>query len=245
MTRRTRAAPLVGTAGWTLPRAVQERFEGEGTHLARYGRVLPVAEINSSFHRPHRPSTYAKWASTVPAGFRFSIKLPKTITHQQKLVNSAGALDVFLAEAAGLGETLGCLLVQLPPSLAFDAAVAESFLALMRARTRSPVALEPRHQSWFGGEATALLVERQVARVAADPARVPAAALPGGWDGLAYWRLHGSPRTYYSSYDDTYLSTLADTLRASAIVRPTWCIFDNTASGAAAADALRLVRTLC
>lgn len=238
----TRAAPLLGTAGWSLPRAVQEEFPGEGTHLVRYARVLPVAEINSSFHRPHRASTYAKWAAAVPEDFRFSVKIPKAITHQQKLVGTAPSLDVFLSECAGLGGKLGCLLVQLPPSLAFDAAVAGAFFRLMRERTALPIALEPRHGSWFGDEPAALLVEHRVARVAADPARVPAAALPGGWQGLAYWRLHGSPRTYYSSYDTDYLTALAGSLRASAAERPTWCIFDNTASGAAAANALELLR---
>ena len=236
------AVPLVGTAGWSLPRAVQEHFPGEGTHLVRYARVLPVAEINSSFHRPHRASTYAKWATTVPGDFRFSVKIPKAITHQLKLVDTAPLLDVFLGECAGLGGKLGCLLVQLPPSLAFDAAVSGAFFRLMRERTALPIALEPRHGSWFADEPGALLVEHRVARVAADPARVPAAALPGGWDGLAYWRLHGSPRTYYSSYDADYLTALAGSLRASAALRPTWCIFDNTASGAAAANALELVR---
>lgn len=238
------AAPLVGTAGWSLPRAVQEEFAGEGTHLVRYARVLPVAEINSSFHRPHRASTYAKWAAAVPDSFRFSVKVPKTITHQRKLVDTAALLDIFLAECTGLGAKVGCLLVQLPPSLAFDAAVADAFCGLMRERTPLPVAVEPRHESWFGDEPAALLVEHRVARVAADPARVPAAGERGGWDGLAYWRLHGSPRTYFSSYDADYLALLAESLRASAALRPTWCIFDNTASGAAAADALQLVRML-
>lgn len=238
------AGPLVGTAGWSIPRAVQQEFEGAGTHLVRYARVFHAAEINSSFHRPHRPSTYAKWAASVPEDFRFSVKLPKSITHVQKLRSVEAQLDTFLAECSGLGEKLGCHLVQLPPSLAFDAVVAHAFFALMRSRVALPVALEPRHGSWFTSEAAALLVDHRIARVAADPARVPEAALPGGWDGLAYWRLHGSPRTYYSSYGSEYLAALAGSLRTSAAARPTWCIFDNTASGAAAGNALDLVRLL-
>lgn len=236
--------PLVGTAGWSLPRAVQEEFGGGGTHLVRYARVFHAAEINSSFHRPHRTSTWAKWAASVPDDFRFSVKLPKSITHGQKLVGVEALLDAFLAECAGLGGKLGCHLVQLPPSFAFDAVVAHGFFALMRSRVALPIALEPRHASWFTDEASALLVAHRIARVAADPARVPDAALPGGWDGLAYWRLHGSPRTYYSAYDSQSLTALAGSLRTSAAARPTWCIFDNTASGAAAGNALDLVRLL-
>ncbi|MDB5818734.1 MAG: hypothetical protein JWQ11_2374, partial [Rhizobacter sp.] len=72
----------VGTAGWSLTAAVADRFAGQGQHLARYARVLRCAEINSSFHRSHRFETYRKWASMVPDEFRFSVKLPRTITHE-------------------------------------------------------------------------------------------------------------------------------------------------------------------
>jgi len=234
---------LVGCAGWTLPRDVQTAFPAEGSHLARYAARFPVAEINSSFHRPHRPSTYARWAAETPDGFRFAAKLPKTITHQLRLAAADEALDAFLAEAAGLGEKLAVLLVQLPPSFAFDAAVAAPFFAGLAARTEASVVCEPRHPSWFEAEAAALLAELRVARVAADPARVPAAAHPGGWRGIAYHRLHGSPRMYYSSYPPQTISSLAGQLREDP-AREAWCIFDNTASGAAAGNALELVDLL-
>ena len=236
---------LVGCAGWSLPRDVQAAFPGEGSHLARYAARFPVVEINSSFHRPHRPGTYARWAAETPPGFRFAAKLPKTITHQLRLAAAGEALDTFLAEAAGLGEKLAVLLVQLPPSFAFDAAVATLFFAGLGARTEVSVVCEPRHPSWFEDEADALLAGFRVARVAADPARVPAAAHPGGWRGIAYHRLHGSPRMYYSSYPAEYLQDLARRLLDDAAAgREAWCIFDNTASGAAAANALELLAAL-
>jgi uncharacterized protein YecE (DUF72 family) len=236
---------LVGTAGWSIPREQQARFPEGGSHLERYAGVFAAAEINSSFHRPHRPSTYVRWAETVPAGFRLCAKLPKAVTHTQKLMDVEPLLDVFLAEAAGLGEKLACLLVQLPPSLAFDAPAADAFFRALRDRFPRSVACEPRHPTWFGGEAAALLAEHRVARIAADPARVPEAAVPGGWSGLRYWRLHGSPRMYYSSYPPESLAALAADLRASAASgAETWCIFDNTASGAAAGDALDVLARL-
>jgi uncharacterized protein YecE (DUF72 family) len=181
----------------------------------------------------------------VPDGFHFSIKLPKTITHGQRLRDADALLDGFLAEAGGLGDRLGCLLVQLPPSLEFDAAVADPFFSALRVRSSLAVSCEPRHPTWFGDEAADLLARFQVARVAADPARVPAAAEPGGWPDLVYYRLHGSPRIYYSAYESEYLDTLAARLRVEAAAgRQVWCIFDNTASGAAAADALGLAARL-
>ena len=234
----------LGTAGWTIARADAAAFPGAGSHLARYARVFHAAEINSSFHRPHRPATYVRWAANVPPGFAFAVKLPKAITHGARLAGADAALAAFLAEAGGLGDALGVLLVQLPPSFAFDPAVAGTFFAALRALTAVPVACEPRHASWFNPAADALLAAHRVARVAADPARVPGAAEPGGWDGLAYWRLHGSPVTYRTSYRDGRLAPLAAVLAASAAARPTWCIFDNTASQAAAGDALALAALL-
>lgn len=231
--------PRVGTAGWSLPKDAQPRFPEEGTHLERYAARLPAVEINSSFYRPHRPATYARWGESVPADFRFAVKVPRAITHERRLVDAGDALDAFLGEAGALGERLGCLLVQLPPSLAFDADTVEGFLAALRARHDGAVALEPRHRSWFAEAPERLLVRHRVARVAADPARVPAAAEPAGWDGLAYYRLHGSPKVYYSAYDDAYVDALVARLEAHARAgTPTWCIFDNTALGEATRQAL-------
>jgi uncharacterized protein YecE (DUF72 family) len=235
----------VGTAGWSLPRVVQEHFHGEGPHLARYARVFPATEINSSFHRPHKPAVYARWAATTPPAFRFAAKIPKTITHTAKLVDAEPLIDGFLAEASALGDRLECLLVQLAPSLQFDPVIADAFFAALRDRWRGDLVLEPRHATWFTGNAGAMLVSHRVARVAADPIRAPGADLPGGWDGVAYYRLHGSPRTYYSSYEPAYLAALAQRLLAAQREGArVWCIFDNTASGAAAANALDLLQLL-
>ena len=231
----------IGTAGWSLPRLVQDVVSAGGTHLQRYAREFTAVEINSSFYHLPRPATYERWAASVPAGFRFAVKVPKAITHEQRLVATDTLLDVFLSEAAGLGDTLGCLLVQLPPSLAYDAATAKSFFADVRARHGGAVALEPRHASWFTADVDKRLRGYGVARVAADPAPVPAAAEPAGWPELVYVRLHGSPRMYYSAYGEPYLDRLADRLRQAATqASEVWCIFDNTGLGAATPNALGL-----
>ena len=74
-----RAPAFVGTAGWTIPKTSAEGFPGAGTHLQRFARALPAAEINSSFYRPHRPSTYTKWAASVPAEFPPSLALAPAV----------------------------------------------------------------------------------------------------------------------------------------------------------------------
>lgn len=230
----------IGTAGWTIPRDVASEFPAEGTSLERYASRFPAAEINSSFHRPHRLSTWERWRDSVPADFRFSVKLPKAITHQRKLVDVQDPLAEFVPQAEALGEKLAVLLVQLPPSLAFDPDVAAAFFATLRSPTAAQVACEPRHPTWFEADADDLLDTHQVARVAADPSINDAAASPGGWDGLAYWRLHGSPNMYRSSYLDR-IDDYAERITA-ARSQESWCIFDNTASSAAAGDALALMR---
>ncbi|QAY78286.1 DUF72 domain-containing protein [Sphingosinicella sp. BN140058] len=234
---------IIGTAGWSLPRSVAERFPPEGSSLERYAARFRGAEINSSFHRPHRASTWARWAESVPTDFRFAAKLPKTISHQQKLVGCEHLVARFLEESAGLGDKLAILLLQLPPKLAFDAAPAEDFLAMLGSYTMARIVCEPRHPSWFEDEAGSLLVRLGVPRAAADPAIVPAAAVPGGWPGLAYWRLHGSPVMYRSAYGTERITDYAARIRNVAAAER-WCMFDNTASSAATGDALDLAARL-
>ncbi|MBW3616940.1 MAG: DUF72 domain-containing protein [Proteobacteria bacterium] len=228
----------IGTAGWSIPRRVADAFPAEGTGLERYAARFQAAEINSTFYRSHRPGTFQRWAASTPDAFRFAAKLPKAITHQRRLVEAEELVAAFLAELGPLGGKLGPILVQLPPKLAFEAQAAETFFRGFRARHEGPVVCEPRHPTWFEPAADALLREMQVARAAADPAVVPEAARPGGWPGLAYHRLHGAPRLYFSDYEPRALDALAAQLGESPV--ETWCIFDNTASGAAGANALEL-----
>jgi uncharacterized protein YecE (DUF72 family) len=218
---------------------VAEHFPNEGVGLARYAARFDMVEINSSFYRSHRPSTYERWAAITPASFRFAVKLPRTITHHARLIDATPLAKAFRDEVRALGDKLGPLLVQLPPSLAFDSATAQRFFGDLRDVWLETIVCEPRHATWFSDEAEHLLQAFEVGRVAADPARHPSAGVPGGWNGVAYWRLHGSPHIYYSAYDDATLRPLADGLR-STVARETWCVFDNTASGAAAPNALAL-----
>jgi uncharacterized protein YecE (DUF72 family) len=230
----------IGCAGWSIRSEHREHFAAEGTHLARYASTFNGVEINSSFYRPHRPATYQRWADSTPDGFRFAVKMPRSITHEAQLRDVDSLLDRFLNEAKALGDKLGPLLVQLPPKLAFDAPTVEPFVASLRERFDGAIVCEPRHASWFTNDAEQLLAKFHVGRVAADPACVPEAATPGGWSESVYYRWHGSPKVYYSSYDQSRLETLAAALRShSATGRDAWCIFDNTALGGATLNALR------
>lgn len=233
--------PFIGTAGWSIHSRYAADVPGEGSHLERYARILGCAEINSSFYKPHRPETYERWAAAVPEDFRFSVKLPRAITHEARLVDIAEPLDRFLAESGALGAKRAVLLVQLPPTLAFDPDVAIHFFGLLRDKASDAVALEPRHASWFDANAEALLRDFRIARVAADPPRHEGGDRPGGWTGLAYYRLHGAPRVYYSDYAPERLEGISAEIARSGADQ-TWCIFDNTAASHALGNALALSR---
>jgi uncharacterized protein YecE (DUF72 family) len=236
---------VIGTAGWSIARRDAAAFATEGSALERYARVFGGVEVNSSFHRPHRASTWARWAASVPADFRFAVKMPKTITHQAKLVGADALVVQFLQEIAPLGAKLAVLLVQLPPRLGFDAAVAARFFTHLRETTDAGIVCEPRNAGWFDAAADAMLRELRVARVAADPALAAAAAVPGGWQGTAYWRLHGSPAMYRSPYDDHAIDAYARQVRAAIDAGlDGWCMFDNTAASAATGNALSLMAKL-
>jgi uncharacterized protein YecE (DUF72 family) len=226
-----------------VPGRYSAQVSAGGSHLERYARCLNAVEINSSFYRPHQHKTYRRWAQSTPHDFRFAVKTPKSITHDARLADCGDQLDRFAGEVAGLGDKLGALLVQLPPTLIFKEKTADIFFRELSSRLDAPVAFEPRHASWFAPQVDNWLAERKIARVGADPAPVPGARIPGGWEGFVYYRWHGAPRIYFSDYDATALASIRERIaeeRARNI--PVWCIFDNTGAGAAFGNALTLMK---
>lgn len=240
----------IGCAGWGLRSEHKSRFPDAGSHLQRYAAVFNAVEVNSCFYRSHRKATWARWAESTPPSFQFSYKLPRSITHQARLKNVHDPLCRFLDEVAQLGKRQGILLIQLPPSFSFEPHVVGEFFTMLRRVDGSrgvqrEVACEPRHASWFTGEAIRLLSEFETAGVAAHPPKPEQRFAPFGFAGCAYFRLHGAPHIYHSAYSEADLRDLAIrislTLAAGA---KTWCVFDNTAEGHAVDNALRLLQTL-
>jgi uncharacterized protein YecE (DUF72 family) len=234
----------IGCAGWNIPKAFASEFASGGTHLERYSRQFFCTEINSCFYRAHGCKSWQRWAESVPENFQFSVKAPRAITHEGLLQPDRAKLKDFLQQIDLLRKKLGPILFQLPPSFEFDARRTTAFFTLLREMHNEDVVLEPRHKSWFHRGAEDLLTEFRVGRVAADPGMIPEAKDPRGWNGLVYFRLHGSPRKYYSAYDSDFLRSLATRMAHLSRVSHVWCIFDNTASGAALGNALELHRLI-
>ncbi|TDK31733.1 DUF72 domain-containing protein [Rhizobium deserti] len=225
---------FIGTAAWSIPKAVADRFPEQGSGLSRYSAVFKGVEINSTFYRRHRTTTFQRWADSVPDDFRFAVKMPKEITHDRRLKSIEEPFEAFLSDITPLENKLGPLLCQLPPTLAFQGDDAAGALAAMRACHAGPIVMEARHESWSSDDALALLEEFLIDRVLADPSRV--------WNAQdfrqppRYIRLHGSPKVYYSSYNAADIASYLQLLAPDG-----WCIFDNTASGAAAENALTML----
>jgi uncharacterized protein YecE (DUF72 family) len=231
----------IGCAGWSIPKRTALQFPAGSNHLNRYSQLFNCCEINSTFYRPHKVATWQRWAASVPEDFRFAVKIPRAITHEARLVCSPEIWLKFLNQIGNLGDKLGPILVQLPPSLSFERKKVITFFSFLRQHHVGDIVCEPRHSSWFTQQANRTLQDFKIARVAADPACLPTASTPGGALTIAYFRLHGSPRKYYSSYTKDFLDRISTQVKELARRGNVWCVFDNTASGAATLNAIGLM----
>lgn len=228
----------VGTSGWQYShwRGV---FYPEGLKqaesLAFYGRRFDTLEINTTFYRDVKPSTYEKWANMVSNDFLFSVKMSRYITHIKRLAVEEASVRRFTENALTLAGRLGAILIQLPPGLAFDGALMEDFFGLLRGGLR--YAVEARNKTFVDDRFFSILEEHKIAWCIADSAgRFPyheALTAP-----FVYIRLHGSEKLYASSYTDGELARWAD--RIQAWNRPAFVYFDNDYYGHAVKNALTL-----
>ncbi|ACM39397.1 conserved hypothetical protein (plasmid) [Allorhizobium ampelinum S4] len=209
--------PIIATAAWSIPKKVADRFAQGGSSLTRYASVFDGVEVNSTFYRRHKTSTFATWEHSVPDAFRFAVKIPKEITHTSAMRDIAEPFDTFLEDIAPLGEKRGPLLCQLPPSLTFDVEVLQTAFKTMRDADDGPIVIEVRHKSWASAEALDLLKTYRIDRVLADPA--PVWPVEDFDTPPKYVRLHGKPKIYYSSYTDKEIRSFSKLLAAPQLVR--------------------------
>lgn len=233
----------VGTSGWQY-RDWKGTFYPDGLpakdELAYYASVFDTVEVNSTFYHMPRVTTGEKWYRETPAGFRFTLKLNRFLTHTKRLAvddESRRYLADFAATAAALGEKLGVVLVQLPPSLRYDLDRLRTFFDAARSH-RLPLALECRHASWFTPETYALLDDYDVLWVINDsPDRWPSDrhTTKAGM----YIRFHGNTELYKSSYSDAELAEWAAYIKNIRSER-SWVYFNNDYEGVGARNAMTL-----
>jgi len=179
--------------------------------LAAYAERLPAVEINNTFYRLPTPKRIAAWAAEVPEGFRFVLKASRKITHFKKLEGTDDETGFLVSTAGGLGERLGAVLFQLPPSLAADPERLAAFLELLPAGF--PAAFELRHPGWHEGEpgrwTAELLRARDMALVASETDDAP---VDDPLPDTASW---GYLRLRRTDYTDAELAAWAERLRAT------------------------------
>ena len=235
----------IGLSGWTYASWRTGFYQGvpRKTWLPFYATRFPAVEVNASFYHRVAPQVLLNWCEKTPAGFGFAMKANRELTHQHRLHLTAELLEQERAHIMPLGERLLAVLWQLPPGLQRNLQRLRDFLALLDGWQTTRHAIEFRHPSWFDDEVASLLGEHRIAVTQSDASRWPM------WEAvttdLVYIRLHGNPETYHSAYDDRALDSWADRItRWRAEGRSVQVYFDNTDSGHAPEDALRLMTRL-
>jgi len=239
-------AVMVGTSGWQYkdwrgvlyPEGVPQR-----RWLEHYAGQFPTVENNGAFYRLPRPETFVDWRARTPAGFVMAVKASRYLTHVRRLREPAEPVGRLLTALAGLGDRLGPVLLQLPPTLRADAGALDDCLAEFARQAPSAglgpvrVAVEPRHDSWWTDDIRVLLTRHQAALCWADRLGRPLTPLwrTADW---GYLRFHEGAAQPWPRYGQQALRTWAGRITS------TWpsgadmfAYFNNDQHGAAVRDA--------
>ncbi len=217
---------LVGTSGfdykdWRGP--FYPRFLKSGDRLAFYAEHFDTVEVNVTFYRMPKPEAFRGWRDAVPDDFRFAVKASRYLTHIRRLVDPQQPVEFLMERATELGDKLGPVLLQLPPSLEIELDRLDETLRAFRGAV--PVAVEPRHKSWFVPELCALLRQHDAALVMADR-RGPITPLwtTASW---TYLRLHQGRATPRPCYGPRALRSWVDRLAGLPGAERGYVFFNN------------------
>ena len=230
----------IGCSGWVY-RHWKGIFYPEGLPQKRwfeyYSSEFDTVEINASFYRLPLATTFEGWRDKAPSGFRYAVKVNRFITHMKKLLDCEEAADRFIALARPLGDKLGPLLYQLPPSLHKNLDRLDAFLGRLPNDIEQVV--EFRHKSWYAEDVLALLDRHGVGFVAHDLKGLVSPRWASG--RTAYVRFHGASGRYHGRYSNESLLGWTDwLLEQSREGRSCWCYFNNDIHGHAIDDARTL-----
>ncbi len=234
----------VGTSGWNYDCFVGILYP-PGTpkrrYLETYASRMNTVELNASFYRSFKETTWEGWYRRTPEGFLWSVKASRYLTHVKRLEVTAEELERFWRPASLLREKMAVALFQLPPNLPYDRDLLLSFMAA-QPKERKRIALEARHPSWHTDEVWRLLQENGIGWVVSHfPGRYPMSAVVTA--DFGYVRLHGTTGAYAGEYGTGKLKEWIDLIRQWD-VGTTYVYFDNTADGSAARDALAMIELL-
>lgn len=235
---------VVGTSGWHYD-DWRPRFYplglGRSRWLEYYSRRFAAVEVNNAFYRLPERRTFESWRASVPADFLVAVKASRYLTHVRRLQQPEEPVARLMDRARGLGEHLGPILLQLPPTLRADPGRLDTTLACFGDSVR--VAVEPRHASWFVDDVRAVLEKRGAALCLADggPVEMP----PWRTTNWAYVRFHGGTGRPRSCYKRRELASWVERLTSLwSAADDVYCFFNNDTGGCALRDA-RWFADLC
>lgn len=229
---------FVGTSGW-MYRNWREGWYGKvpmRRWLAFCAERFSSVEIDGTFYGSKPASVYAKWANETPPGFVFAVRGHRFVTHRKRLKDVRASVVRLCEEAQGLGDKLGPILWQTPPSMQCDLDRLKSFVDDLAACPAARHALEFRHSSWFIPEVRKVLQDAGHAITVSDGEGIPL------WKDVSadftFVRLHGRPHRYYSNYEEPQLQAWTEWIKSQS-VNAAYVYFDNDAANFAPHNAVR------
>lgn len=231
----------IGTSGWQYtdwrdvlyPRGLPRR-----QWLERYTEWFSTVESNNAFYRLPSYEQFARWCERMPVGFQMAVKGSRFLTHVKRMRDPKEPVERLMGAVAGLGERLGPILLQLPPTQQADLDRLDRCLRCFPAHVR--VAVEPRHASWWVPETREMLTERGAALCWSDRLGRPQTPLwrTAGW---GYVRFHQGRAKPLPSYGDAALRSWLGRIEAAwDPAQDVYAYFNNDPGGAAVRNAVRL-----
>ncbi len=239
---------LIGTSGYNYkdwrgifyPKGVAQK-----NWMTFYAERYDTVEINATFYRPFPVHVYESWHERTPDSFRFTLKGPRLITHEKKLLDVADELKAFVDSTRGLKDKLDVMLWQFSPGTKADSDnMKERFVEFLdRLPKDVRQAVEFRHASWFTDEIYDRLNHHHVGFVINDSSRWPAREVVTG--DFMYARFHGPGKLYASSYSAEQLQAWADKITPRLKHQDVYAYFNNDYGGRALrnADTLKALLT--
>ncbi|RYZ20028.1 MAG: DUF72 domain-containing protein [Chitinophagaceae bacterium] len=238
MTARTLLPYFSGTSNIVVPLRQSEyppEFRG-ASRLTYYASLFSSLEVNATFYKLPKGATVRKWSESVPDGFRFTFKVPKTVTHAKGFQFASEDIERFAEVVAEAGDKRGCLLLQLPPSAKRERH--EELEGVLQSLSEEApgwtLAVELRDNSWYERSVYRLLQHYQAVLVSHD---MPASATPPVQlsERSVYLRYHGPEGGYRGSYPDEFLAGEADRIAGwLKDGREVYAYFNNTMGAALA-----------
>lgn len=209
--------------------------------LTLYSQQLNAVEINSTFYRKPTVKTLERWKNETPEGFKFFIKIPKTISHINRLIDCHEVISEFCTYISeNLGDKLAGFLYQFPPSYKNEFETRD--LIQNNISNIFLNVIEFRHESWFVEEAYEFLAQLNIVFSGTSfPGKIPDSLITNHPE-ILYYRLHGVPVLYKSEYSEDFLENLAEKIIKAD--RKSFIFFNNTWGKEAVTNAPQLIKII-